>query len=65
MSDISSDSADSDVAGPSRGRKRTWHSEKWVKSVVKTKHNTGQAYVSRATKEAVEARVVGPPCNDG
>lgn len=49
----------------SNDRKRARRSERWVKSVVKRKRNTGQSYVSRTTNELVEARVIGLPCNDG
>lgn len=49
----------------SSGRKRARQVSWWKKTVSTVKRNTGQAYVSRTTKQPVEACSIRPPCRDG
>ena len=68
MSDTASSSDAGDAGNVSdsfRGRKRVRQPSKWIRNVAKEKRNTGKAYVSRGTKQDVEERVIGPPCQDG
>lgn len=62
---MSDSSSEQETADPSHSRKRLHRPEKRAPNVAKKLLNTGQAYVTRATKQQIAAHSVVQPCNDG
>ena len=62
---MSDSSNEQEAAGPTRSRKKVRRPEMWAQNISKKLRNTGQAYVSRGTKQQVVTRAVGEPCHDG
>ena len=60
MSDSSDTSVEPETPTPSH--KRVKCPEKWKKAVAKRKRDSGEEYVSVATKKTVAGRSIGAPC---
>ena len=57
--------SESNGQASNNGRKRLPKPETWKQNVRKKLRNEGKAYYSTKAKKNVEARKIGPPCNDG